>query len=235
MTETAAASGNILLFPEPGYATLSWSDPFSLIVFTIFQVSLIIFIFLPVYFFKGLQEQTVASYLFFLFTSHMVSSIFIAPIIFLPITFLFFIISIIFTRNDKFYNLFSALGASYVLVYLLILLIGIQSNIIVPFCLFSIITISFIILKKANRELHFGILSGIMTGMAGNILLSNLTPLDLITKGHHSSKIRFLNGVFVWLLFLVIGGITFLWMVYKDKLKEKYKEFKEKHSGKTNE
>lgn len=230
-TETAPAGTNTLAFVPSAFVLLGWTDPLSLIFCLIYEISILTFIFLPVPFFHGLQEQTVASYLFSLAITQIISAFTTAWIIFLPVAIVAFFVSIIFTRNDKFYNLFSAIGAGYIFAYLFVILFGVES-LTLPVCIFLLAMVGMIILKKADRKIHFGVIAGILTGIISNILLSNVTPFDIMQKVHYPSKARFLYASFIWLIFLLTGSIAFLWMVYKDQFKEKIKEFKDKRTAK---
>lgn len=234
-TDTAVpAEGKYLLLPTPSYVKMSWNDPFTLICFVIFQLVVTVFLYVPIPLLHGLQEQVVASYLFSLVVVQFISPLFSAPIFILPVVMLSFIVGLVFTQNDKFYNLFGAIGASYVLVYLVILLCGIQTNIFIPAILFGLSFVGFVLFKKANREYHYGLLIGIFTGMTANILLSNITPIDMMIGAHSASKMRLLQAIFTICMFLLFGGIGLAWTVYRDTLKEKYKAYREKGASEGN-
>jgi len=219
---------NILLFTPPAYLELSWGDPISLISFVFFQALILVFLHVPLTYFKGLQEQILASMLVFYPVNHIIGT-FLGFFLGFPISILIFLVSLVFTRNEKFYTLFSSLGSSYVIIYLIMILFQ-MTSFVIPASTFMILFIGLVISKKVNRVLHAAICLSIFTGWCILTLISNLSPGDFVRNAHFSGYVQ---GVSATIIFLVVFAASFLWTLYKEEVKMKYHEFREgrKNSG----
>merc|ERR1711972_327045 len=97
----------------------------------------------------------------------------------------------VMVRNDKFYNLFSALGASYVITYLSVIIFNIRSALFITLCFFALWFVGFLILYKIKKEIHYGVVKGIYTGWDATILVDIFLPVDLIEDASTTSLSRY--------------------------------------------
>lgn len=222
----AENSTKLLIYEQPEFlAQVNYDNLITLIGFVFFEAVLLVSLYIPISLLRGVQELLLAATSNFYFFFHLLSFTFLPFFVSAAVSFIFFFAVIVFARNEKLYNLFCATGIAYIISYMLVILFKVSSFLFLA-VFFLLPFVGLVILKKAKRELHHATCKAVLTGFMLNILIGNLFPIDFMQNTHVSNSMGYFNNLLTVIVFVIGGGLAFVWCVYKDKVMERIKSMR---------
>ncbi|ELQ74353.1 putative transporter [Trachipleistophora hominis] len=218
------------VFRIPNYLSeVGYGSPFTLIGSLFFEFILLIALYIPIQMLGGFQELLLAGGGMYYMTLHILSYIPI-PLYFISasIAFLIMIAVMVFSKNEKFYNLFTAIGSAYIVTYMIVILLN-MPRIFVFLPLMIVAFLGFVVFKKTKRAMHYAVCKAILTGFMLDLMIDHLLPVAYMTKSHFSgTALMYGNNLLTIVTFVLAGVMSFIWTCYRDAFMNKVKSFRKK-------
>ncbi|ELA47271.1 hypothetical protein VCUG_01267 [Vavraia culicis subsp. floridensis] len=218
------------VFLVPCYLSdVNFNNLLILIGFVFFEFVLLIALYIPVKMFGGFQELLLAGTTIYYMVLHILTYI---PLQFFliraAISFLLMIAVMVFSKNEKLYNLFTAIGSAYIVSYMIVLLLN-MPRILLFLPLIVVAFLGFVVFKKVKREMHHAVCKAILTGFMLDVIIDNLFPIDYMENSHFDgTTLKYGNNLLTIVTFVLGGALSFVWTCYRDAFMEKVKSFRKK-------